>query len=66
MILDGRFADGRFAKLYGFHHQISNPHYLQSNDQAGQAVRTVKQLIDHSADSYMALLSYQETPLSSC
>lgn len=39
---------------------------LPGNDQAERAVKTVEQLLEHSADRYMALLSYQATPLPSC
>ena len=41
-------------------------HIIQSSGQAERAVRTVKQLLEHSADPYMALLSYRATPLLFC
>ena len=55
-----------FAELYGFHHRTSSPHYPLSNGQGEWTVRTVKQLLQHSADPYMALLSYRATPFSFC
>ena len=60
------WLEAEFAELYGFHHQTSSPHFPQSNGQTEWAVRTVKQLLEHSTDPYMALLSYQATPLSFC
>ena len=55
-----------FAKSYNFTHVTSSPHYLQSNGLAERMVRTVKCLLRHSQDPYMALLNYRSTPLWWC
>ncbi len=60
-----------FVETYGFQHTTSSPRYPQSNGQAERTVQTVKQLLkkqlqDHSADPYMALLTYRTTPLTWC
>ena len=55
-----------FAKSYNFTHVTRSPHYPQSNGLAERMVRTVKGLLRHSQDPYMALLNYRSTPLSWC
>jgi len=55
-----------FANTYAFQHITSSPHYPQSNGLAERTVKTMKGLLKHTTDSYMALLSYQSTPLPWC
>ena len=57
---------GDFAKKYGFEHNPSSPRFPQSNGLADRTVKTVKQLLAHSADLSMALLNYRATPLPWC
>ena len=48
----------QFANTYGFKHITSSPHYPQSNGLAERTVKTIKGLLKHTNDQYMALLSY--------
>ena len=41
----------------------SSPKFPQSNSEAERAVKTVKALLKKSEDSYLAMLTYQLTPL---
>jgi len=55
-----------FANTYGFQHVTSSPHYPQSNGLAERTVRTMKDLLKYTTDTYLALLSYRSTPLPWC
>lgn len=55
-----QYACREMKEFSGFHPITNSPHYPQSNGQA------VKQLLEHSADRYMTLLSYRATPLPDC
>ena len=55
-----------FATTYAFKHITSSPHYPQSNGLAERTVKTMKGLLKHTNDPYMALLSYRSTPLPWC
>ena len=48
-----------FAKMYGFEHITSSPHYPQGNGQADRMVRTIKNLLKNKEDPYRSLLSYR-------
>ena len=52
-----------FVQAYEFQHTTTNPYYPQANGLAKRMVKTVKKLLEHSADAYKALLSYRATPL---
>ena len=52
-----------FATTYCFHHITSRPY---SNGLAKYTVRTVKKLLQGSKDPFLAMLSYQTTPLLWC
>ena len=56
----------KFAKTYGFSYNTSSPHFPQSNGLAEWMVKTVKQLLQHSSDLNLALLTYRSTPLPWC
>ena len=55
-----------FANNHGFNHITSSPHYPQSNGLVERTVKTIKALLRHTDDSYLALLSYRSTPLPWC
>ena len=55
-----------FANTYGFDLVTSSPHYAQSNGLAERTIQTVKRLLQHSSDPYMALLSFRATPIPWC
>ena len=55
-----------FAYVYEFQHITTSPYYFQANGLAERMVKTVKKLLEHSADLYKALLSYRATPLPWC
>ena len=56
-------AYAAFARQFQFEHVTSSQHYPQSNGEAECAVQTVKNLLKKEGDPYLALLSYQSTPL---
>ena len=55
-----------FAQVYDFQHTTTSPYFLQSNGFAERMVKTVKKLLEHSADPYKSILSYRATPLPWC
>ena len=55
-----------FASSYDFQHTTTTPYYPQANGLAKRMVKTVKKLLEHSADPHKALLSYRTTPLPWC
>ena len=55
-----------FTQAYDFYHVTTSPYYPQANGLAERMVKTVKKLLEYSADAYKALLSYRTTPLPWC
>jgi transposase InsO family protein len=53
----------KFSEEYGFRHVTSSPRYPQSNGQVEGSVKIVKNILSRSADPYLGLLSYRNTPL---
>ncbi|KAL5510796.1 hypothetical protein EMCRGX_G006398 [Ephydatia muelleri] len=51
-----------FAKEWEFVHTVSSPYNSPSNGKAESAVKIAKRLIKKSADPYMALLEWRNTP----
>ena len=47
----------KFAQDYEFQHTATSPYYRQANGLAERMVKTVKKLLEHSADPYKALLT---------
>jgi len=52
-----------FMRKYHCQHITSSPLYPQSNSEAERAVKTIKGLLKKEGEPYLALLSYQATPL---
>ena len=55
-----------FCHSYDFHHITSSPYYAQGNALAECMVKTVKGLLSHSDDPYLAMLIDRTTPLPWC
>ena len=56
-----------FAKNCGFNHNTSSIHSLPTAQWFnGRTVNTIKALLRHTDDPYLALLSYRSTPLPWC
>ena len=55
-----------FASAYSFHHVTSSPRYPKSNGLVERTVETMKRLLQHVHDPYMAILSFCATPLPWC
>lgn len=58
-----------FARTYSFQHRTSSPHYPKSNGFAERMVGTCKKILTKAGetgqDSYLAMMAYRATPLSS-
>jgi len=55
-----------FSEKYNFKHITSSSHFPQSNGQVERTVKTVKRLLSQLNDPFLALLTYQATPLPWC
>ena len=55
-----------FASAYLFRHVTSSPRYPQSNGLVERTVGTMKRLLQHVHDLYMAILSFHAIPLPWC
>jgi len=55
-----------FSEKYNFKYITSSPHFPQSNGQVEKTVKTVKQLLSQSNDTFLTLLTYQATPFPWC
>lgn len=51
-----------FAQHYGFQHITTSPRYPQANGEIERMVKTIKSFVKKSADAYLALLNYCNTP----
>ena len=51
-----------FSKEWEFAHTVSSPYHSQSNGKVESAVKIVKRLFKRSADPYLALLEWRNTP----
>ena len=52
------------AREWGFSHVTSSPHFPQSNGEAERAVRTIKDILKKSSDTYRGLMAYRAVPLA--
>ena len=51
-----------FAQLWKFQHTLSSAYNSQPNGKAESAVKTVKRTLKRSADPWLALLEWRNTP----
>ena len=56
----------QFTRSYNVQHINSSPHYQQGIALAERMVQTIKRLLSHSDDPYLAMLMYRSTPLPWC
>lgn len=55
-----------FDESYGFTLMTRSPYYPQSNKLAERTIQTIKGLLRHSPNPYLALLSFRATPIPWC
>ena len=54
----------KFSQDYGFKITTSSPTYAQSNGLVKRMIGTIKQLLRKSADPYIAMLEFRNTPIT--